>query len=79
MGKKPPASAGVWVRSLGQEDPLEEEMATSSSILAWKLPWTEESGRLHIVHGVAMVRIDRVSEHAHTHWLCELTFSSWSP
>ena len=46
VGKKPPAGAGVWVRSLGQEDPLEEEMATSSSILAWKLPWTEDPGGL---------------------------------
>ena len=34
------------VRSLGQEDPLEEEMATHSSILAWEIPWTEESGGL---------------------------------
>ena len=34
------------VQSLGQEDPLEEEMATHSSILAWKIPWTEEPGRL---------------------------------
>ena len=34
------------VQSLGQEDPLEEEMATQSSILAWKPPWTEEPGRL---------------------------------
>jgi len=33
-----------WVRSLGQEDPLEEEMATYSSILAWEIPWTEELG-----------------------------------
>ena len=32
----------MWVQSLGQEDPLEEEMATHSSILAWKVPWTEE-------------------------------------
>ena len=36
----------VWVRSLGQEDPLEEEMATHSSILAWRTPWTEEPGGL---------------------------------
>ena len=35
-----------WVQSLGQEDPLEKEMATSSSILAWEIPWTEEPGRL---------------------------------
>ena len=35
-----------WVQFLGQEDPLEEKMATHSSILAWKIPWTEKSGRL---------------------------------
>ena len=36
----------TWVQSLGQEDPLEEEMATHSSILTWRIPWTEEPGRL---------------------------------
>ena len=36
----------TWVQSLGLEDPLEKEMATCSSILAWKIPWTEEPGRL---------------------------------
>ena len=36
----------TWVQSLGQEDPLEKEMATHSSILAWEIPWTEEPGRL---------------------------------
>ena len=36
----------MWVQSLGQEDPLEKEMATHSSILAWKIPWREESGGL---------------------------------
>ena len=36
----------MWVQSLGQEDPLEKEMATHSSILAWKIPWREESGEL---------------------------------
>ena len=36
----------TWVWSLGREDPLKEEMATCSSILVWKIPWTEESGRL---------------------------------
>ena len=35
-----------WVRTLGWEDPLEEEMATRSSILAWKIPWPEEPGGL---------------------------------
>ena len=41
------------VQSLGREDPLEKEMATHSSTLAWKIPWTEERGRLHTVHVVA--------------------------
>ena len=36
----------MWVQSLGQEDPLENEMATCSSILAWEIPWTEEPGGL---------------------------------
>ena len=36
----------TWVRTLDQEDPLEEEMATGFSILAWKMPWTEEPGEL---------------------------------
>ena len=39
----------MQVRSLGWEDPLEEEMATHSSILAWKIPWTEETGKLQSV------------------------------
>ena len=45
--KNPPAMWGTWVRSLGREDPLEEEMATHSSIPAWRIPWTEEPGGLH--------------------------------
>ena len=36
----------TWVRSHGQEDPLEKEMATHASILAWEIPWTEEPGEL---------------------------------
>ena len=36
----------TWVQSLGGKDPLEDEMATHSSILAWEIPWTEEPGRL---------------------------------
>ena len=46
MVKNPPAKEEVRVRALGGEDPLEEEMATYSSILAWKIPWTEEAGGL---------------------------------
>ena len=41
-----PAMWETWVRSLGQEDPLEKEMATRSSILAWRIPWMEEPGGL---------------------------------
>ena len=41
-----PAMKETWVRSLGREDSLEKEMATHSSILAWRIPWTEEPGRL---------------------------------
>ena len=46
MVKSPPAMWETWVWSLGCEDPLEEEMATHSSILVWRIPWTEESGGL---------------------------------
>ena len=41
-----PAMRETWVQSLGQEDPLEKEMATHSNILAWRIPWTEEPGEL---------------------------------
>ena len=44
--KRLPPMRETWVRSLGREDPLEKEMATHSSILAWRIPWTEEPGRL---------------------------------
>ena len=44
--KNLPAMQETWVQFLGLEDPLEKEMATHSSILAWKIPWTEEPGRL---------------------------------
>ena len=44
--KNPPAMWETWVQSLSQEDPLEEEVATHSSILASEIPWTEEPGRL---------------------------------
>ena len=49
--KRLPAMRETWVRSLGQQDPLEKEMATHSSILAWRIPWTEEHGGLQSVHG----------------------------
>ena len=46
MVKNPPAMQETRVQLLGQEDPLEKGMATHSSILAWRIPWTEETGRL---------------------------------
>ena len=47
--KNLPAMQETQVRSLGQEDPLEEGMATHSSVLAWRIPWTEEPDRLQSV------------------------------
>ena len=47
--KNLPAVQETWVRFLGREDPLEKEMATHSSILAWRLPWMEELGRLQSI------------------------------
>ena len=44
MVKNLPAMQETWVQSLGQEDPLEKEMSTNSSILVWRIPWTEETG-----------------------------------
>ena len=55
----------MWVRSLGQEDPLEEEMATHSSILAWKIPWTEDPGGLPSM-GSQRVGRDVVTKQQHT-------------
>ena len=60
MVKNLPAMQQTRVQSLGQEDPLEEEMATHSSILAWIIPWTEEPD------GHTRARV-RVCTHTHTH------------
>ena len=57
MVKNMPTNARVqetWVRSLGREDPLGEDVATHSSILAWRIPWTEEPG------GIQSMRLQRV-------------------
>ena len=51
----------MWVQSLGQEEPLEEEMATRSNILAWEIPWTEEPGGLQSM-GLQRVRRDLVTK-----------------
>ena len=58
MVNNPPANSRMqetWVRSMDQEDPVEQSMATHSSILAWIIPWTEEPGRLQFV-GLQRVR-----------------------
>ena len=52
------------VRSLGQEDPLEEEMATHSSILVWRIPWTQEPSGLQSM-GLQRVRCDLETKHAY--------------
>ena len=57
MVKNLPAMPDMWVQSLRSEDPLQEEMATYSSILAWKIPWTEEPGGLQSI-GSPRVRHD---------------------
>ena len=57
MIKHLPTMRETRVRSLGREDPLEQEMATHSSVLAWKIPWTEEPGRLQSV-GLQRVRLN---------------------
>ena len=58
--KNVPSVQETWVRSLGWEDPLEKGMATHSSILAWRIPWTEEPGGLQSV-GSQRVRDDLVT------------------
>ena len=63
MVKKPPATQETRVQSLGWEDPLEKEMATHSSILAWDIPWTEESGGLQ---SIEWQRVDMTRDLAHT-------------
>ena len=56
----------TWVQSLGQEDPLEKEVANWPSILAWRIPWTEKPGGLWSV-GSQRVGHDLVTEHARMH------------
>ena len=65
MVKNLPAKQETRVHSLGQEDFLEEEMETRSSILAWKIPWTEEPGGLQST-GSQRVGHNRVTEHTCT-------------
>ena len=59
-------SQETWVRSLGQEDPLEKEMATDSSIHDWEIPWIEETGRLQSM-GSQRVRHNLVTKQQQQH------------
>ena len=66
-----PAMWETWVRSLGREDPLEKKMATHSSLLAWRIPWTEELGGLQ---STGLKELD-MTERLHVHFQCKLLFS----
>ena len=62
-----PAVWETWVQSLGQEDPLEKEMATHSSVLAWRIPWTEEPGGLQSQGGVRGRKESDMTKLLHLH------------
>ena len=55
--KNPPAMQETWVRFLGWENPLEKGMKTHSSILAWRIPWTEEPGGLRSTESQSLTRL----------------------
>ena len=60
--KNPPATQEkqeIWIRSLGQEDPLEEEMANHSITLAWKFPWTEKPGELQSMRSQSQTQLSK--------------------
>ena len=59
MIKNPPPMLEIWVRFLGQEDPLEKGMASHPSILAWKIPWTEKPGGLQ---STGLQRVGQLSD-----------------
>ena len=63
--KESSCNAETWVCSLGQEDLLEKEMATHSSILSWRIPWTEEPGGLKSMGSKSQTRLS--DYHTHTH------------
>ena len=75
MVKRLPTMQETWVQSLGQEDVLEKKMVTYSSILAWKIPWTEEPGKLQsmgsqrVGHGGA-TSFSLSLSFTHTYMLC---------
>ena len=66
MVKNPPAKQEMWVRSLDWEDPLEKEMATHTSILAWEIPWIKDPG------GLQSMGLQRVGHDQATDQICDL-------
>ena len=60
----------MWVQSLDQEDPLEEGTATHSSILAWRIPWTGEPGRLQSTGWQSQTRLSDFTLRGREGWLC---------
>ena len=71
MVKRLPTTWETRVQSLGQEDPLEKEMAPQSSILAWKIPWMEEPGRLQPMGLQSRTRLSDFTLHIMQIRLCE--------
>ena len=67
--KNLPAMQETWVWSLGWQDPLEKGMATHSSILAWRIPWTEEPGDLQAMRSQRVRHDWATHTHTHTHWM----------
>ena len=61
MVKNPPVMLETWVWSLGQEDPLEKRMGTHFSVLAWRIPWTEEPGGLQSIGSQSQTRTERLT------------------
>ena len=73
--KSPPANAGdlkMWVQSLGGEDPIEQGMAAHSSILAWRIPWTEEPRGLQFMGLQSQTRLTQLGRHA-----CMVDLQCW--
>ena len=71
--KRLPAMQETWVQSLGPEDPLEKEMATHSTVLACKNPWTKEPGRLQSI-GLQRVGQDGATSLNFNRYICKYTF-----
>ena len=77
MVKNLPAMQETQVRSLGQEDPLEEEMATHSGIVAWRIPWTEESDGLQVMGSQRVGHNWVTNTFTFKQWLASVLWDEW--